>query len=202
LKHHARDLPQRLKTATLGWHARAERSGVMAALLARTIDRAAYIALLANLRAIYQTLDPLLDPVLDRALARGAAIDADLRAFGDAVPVPVSSTLDYVQRLRSLHGPEAHRVWAHVYVRSLGDLHGGQILGRLVREHFALDGGDGTRFYDFGDETRVRGLRAALRAQLASLPLRAAQADEVVAEAVWAFEAHCRLFEQIEAATG
>jgi len=202
LEHHAGLLPQRLKAATRELHARAERSGVMAELLGRTIGREAYIALLANLRAIYGALDATLAGAPSLApLARSAALDADLHSFGGAAPAIVPGTHDYVQRLRSLRGAHAHRLWAHVYVRCLGDLHGGQILGSLVRELFALDGADGTRFYDFGEDARVSALRTALRAQLGSLPLGTAQADEVVAEAVWAFEAHCRIFEQIQAKT-
>lgn len=194
--HEQRSLPQRLKAATRTLHVRAERSGVMAALLSRTIDREAYVALLANLQAIYDAMESSPEG-LPMPLARSTALADDLRAFGRPAPAVVPATLDYVQRLRSLHGANAHRRWAHVYVRCLGDLHGGQILARLVREHFGLGGADGTRFYDFGDDDRVRALRDDLRAQLASLPLDAAQADEVVAEAVWAFEAHCRIFEQI-----
>lgn len=191
-------LPQRLKAATRTLHARAERSGVMADLLSRTIEREAYVALLANLRAIYDAMESAPGGLLlPSPLARSAALEADLRAFGGPAPAVVPATRDYVQRLRALHGAHSHRLWAHVYVRCLGDLHGGQILGRLVREHFALDGADGTRFYDFGDDDRVRELRDALRTQLASLALDAVLADEVVAEAVWAFEAHCRIFEQI-----
>lgn len=198
MEHPGDSLPQRLKAATREWHARAERSGVMADLLSRTIGRTAYAALLANLQAIYGALEsaPGRPPAL-APLDRRAALAADLRAFGDAVVPVAPATRDYVRRLQSLHGPRAHRLWAHVYVRCLGDLHGGQILGRLVREHFGLDGPDGTRFYDFGDADRVGVLREALRTQLASLALNAAQADEVVAEAVWGFEAHCRIFEQI-----
>jgi heme oxygenase len=198
LEQQGNGLPQRLKAATRELHARAERSGVMADLLSRTVERGAYVALLANLRAIYGAMESLPGGLLlPAALARSAALAADLRAFGGTAPAVAPATLDYVQRLRSLHGADAHRLWAHVYVRCLGDLHGGQILGRLVRELFALDGADGTRFYDFGDDDRVRGLRDALRLQLAALPLDPAQAGEVVAEAVWAFEAHCRIFEQI-----
>jgi len=201
-QHHAGDLPQRLKGATRALHARAERSGVMAALLARTIERERYVALLANLHAIYAALEAALEIAGPRsptlaALARRSAIEADLRAFGGPAPAPAPAALDYAQRLHGLRGAHAHRLWAHVYVRCLGDLHGGQILGRLVRELFALDGADGTRFYDFGADERVHALRAALRDQLAALPLAPAQADEVVAEAVWAFEAHCRIFEQL-----
>lgn len=194
--HEPESLPQRLKAATRALHARAERSGVMAELLSRAIEREAYVALLANLQAIYAAMESAPEG-LPPPLARSAALAADLRAFGRPAPAVVPATLDYVQRLRSLDGANAHRRWAHVYVRCLGDLHGGQILGRHVREHFALDGADGTRFYDFGDDDRVRGLRDDLRAQLASLSLNAAQTDDVVAEAVWAFEAHCRIFEQI-----
>jgi heme oxygenase len=194
--HEPENLPQRLKAATRTLHARAERSGVMAELLSRAIDREAYVALLANLQAIYDAMECSPEG-LPMPLARSAALAADLRAFGRPAPAVVPATRDYVQRLRALQGASAHRRWAHVYVRCLGDLHGGQVLARLVREHFALDGTDGTRFYDFGDDDRVRALREALRAQFASLSLDAAQADEVVAEAVWAFEAHCRIFEQI-----
>lgn len=191
-------LPQRLKAATRELHARAERSGVMAALLAGTVERGAYVALLANLQAIYAALEAGLDPAHGlAALSRSAALDADLRAFGAAPAALVPAAHDYVDRLHTLRGARAHRLWAHVYVRCLGDLHGGQILERLVRARFAL--ADATRFYDFGDEARVRALREMVRARLASLALSPTQADEVVAEAVWAFEAHCRLFEQISA---
>lgn len=191
-------LPQRLKAATRELNARAERSGVMAALLAGTVERSAYVALLANLQAIYFALEAGLDPAHDLgALARSAALGADLRAFGATPTALVPAACDYVDRLHTLRGASAHRLWAHVYVRCLGDLHGGQILERLVRARFAL--ADGTRFYDFGDEAQVHALRTMLRARLASLALSPAQADEVVAEAVWAFEAHCRLFEQIKA---
>jgi heme oxygenase (biliverdin-producing, ferredoxin) len=202
LPQDASALPQRLKAATRGLHARAERSGVMAALLGGTVSRGAYVALLTNLHAIYAALEPVFDADrntfdLFRSLERRAALEADLRAFSAAMPAPVPATLDYVDRLRALRAVGAHRVWAHVYVRYLGDLHGGQLLGHRVRHLFALP--DSTNFYEFGSEARVHGLRAELRARLATLELDAAQADDVVAEALWAFEAHCRLFEQIAA---
>ncbi len=194
-------LPQRLKVATHELHARAERSGVMADLLARRISREAYVALLANLHTIYAALEVALErehpPARLSAMARTAALASDLRAFGaDANAALVPVTTDYVDRLRSLHGPQAHRLWAHVYVRYLGDLHGGQILSRLVRGLFPTVT-DGARFYDFGTDNNVLALRESLRNDLRLARLDAAQIDEVVAEAVWAFEAHCALFEQL-----
>ncbi len=197
-------LPQRLKAATHEWHARAERSGVMAQLLGGTISRDAYVGLLANLQALYAALETGLqnhapEPLLSR-LARSAALQADLTAFGATVApaLPLTpSTLAYVARLQSLGSAQAHRLWAHVYVRYLGDLHGGQILSRIVQERFALRGS--THFYEFGDAQAVQALRTALRQRLCNLGLDSGQANETVAEAVWAFEAHCKMFEQLQA---
>jgi heme oxygenase (biliverdin-producing, ferredoxin) len=198
LEPHTGGLPQRLKAATREWHARAERSGVMGALLAGAVGRDAYVALLANLRAIYGALEAALgDTPRLAAIARGAALDADLLSFGGTAHAPLPQSLAYAARLQTLRGPQGHRLWAHVYVRYLGDLHGGQLLARRVRALFGDNAG--TRFYDYGSDERVLALRADLRTQLASLVLGDEQADEVVAEAVWAFEAHCRLFEQIAA---
>jgi heme oxygenase (biliverdin-producing, ferredoxin) len=194
----------RLKLATRELHTRAERSGVMAELLARRISRGAYGALLVNLHAIYVALESMLSTsTLDTStvlpLARAAALASDLRVFAaGATVVPLeAATLAYVEHLHTLDSTRAHCLWAHVYVRYLGDLHGGQILNRLVRELFAVN--EGTRFYDFGADDQVRALREGLRTALETSGLDAVQADEVVAEAVWAFDMHCRLFEQIHA---
>ena len=199
-----RALPLRLKSATREWHARAERSGVMAALLAGTLSRESYVALLANLRALYAELEPQLQSmhpswVLQTRLTREPALAADLHAWGAGPARLVQATHQYRERLRELHGPLAHRLWAHVYVRYLGDLHGGQLLSRQVRRLYGPS--VSVRFYDFGSSEQVHGLREALREQLASLALEVTQADEVVAEAVSAFEAHCRMFEEIGGAT-
>jgi heme oxygenase len=206
-------LPQRLKEATRALHARAEHSGVMAHLLAGRLSREGYVALLVNLQAIYRTLEPAIQsqnwPLPLASLARSAALQADLKAFGKDTPVspdqessapaPTVATRDYVERLSALVGPDAHRLWAHVYVRYLGDLYGGQILSRRVSSLFEVP--HSTCFYDFGGPDQVRGLRDGVRAALATGSLTAVQADEVVQEAVWAFEAHCRIFEQIESST-
>jgi heme oxygenase (biliverdin-producing, ferredoxin) len=205
-------LPQRLKTATRTWHARAERSGVMGALLQRRLGRPAYVALLRNLQAIYEALEGALERLqpslaalgggLPAALRRGPALAADVHCLAAAAvgapPVPAAS--EYARRLEALNADDAHLLLAHAYVRYLGDLHGGQVLRPLVRGLFGLasDADDGIRFYDFGDDATVAALRAEVRHRLGAARLNTAQADAVVAEAVWAFEAHCRLFEQLQ----
>jgi heme oxygenase len=207
----ATPLTMRLRAHTRALHQRAERSGVMADLLAHRIGRDAYVALLLNLRSLYVAIESALDrecALLTRLgaslprLARADALDADLQAFSaaaDSAPAArAHATAEYVARVDALRAGHAHRLLAHAYVRYLGDLHGGQILSRLVRNHFQLAAGAGTRFYDFGDDARVSALRQLLRSQLDAACLDALQADDVVEEAVWAFEAHCRLFEQLQ----
>ncbi len=200
-------LAQRLKAETRELHARAERSGVMADLLAGHISRASYVALLVNLHALYGALEAALDGHADDerlralwhpALRRASALRADLAAFGASCFDGAADAAEYVQRLATA-AAAPHRLVAHVYVRCLGDLHGGQMLRALVRERFGLAGGAGTEFYDFGAQDVVSALRQRFRQALSALSLSEAQAADVVAEARWAFEAHCRLFERLQA---
>jgi heme oxygenase len=113
----------------------------------------------------------------------------------------------YVARLQALQAAPAAEaapsLVAHAYVRYLGDLHGGQVLQRLVARLYALPAGDsapGTRFYDFGDTPQVLLLRQQLRRALGSLPFDAVQQDATVEEALWAFTQHRVLFEELAAA--
>lgn len=203
-------LPERLRLETRDLHAATERTGAMAALLAGRLPRAAYCTMLRNLHALYIALEAALEQCRDEPalaalragpLRRAAALAADLQALhgaGWAVELPLQPAVDaYVDRLRALSDAASPALVAHAYVRYLGDLHGGQVLRRLVMRHYALVGDAGTRFYDFGPEPEVLVLRQRLRSALGALPLTAAQQDSVVAEARWAFEQHRRLFEQL-----
>jgi heme oxygenase (biliverdin-producing, ferredoxin) len=210
-------LPERLKAETRALHLRAERSGTMAALLGRRLARPAYGRLLHNLHALYAALEPALEAALQRrpdpalatmlpVLRRQPALAADLAALGLDAGNPAPGVLqpalaEYVQRLERDRASAPHRLLAHAYVRYLGDLHGGQILAARVRDALGLAAGVGTAFYAFGDDARVQQLRLDFRTWLAALTLSPGEGDDLVDEAVWAFGAHCRLFEQIEAAT-
>ncbi len=210
-------LPERLRLETRELHAATERTGAMAALLAGRLPRADYLAMLRNLHAIYAALEAALHahaaavPVAALqagTLGRAAPLAEDLAAlhgpaWSDELPL-TAAALGYVARLQALQtaaGPAAApALVAHAYVRYLGDLHGGQVLQRLVGRHYGLSGeggAPGTRFYDFGDTPQVLALRQQLRAALGSLPFDGAEQDSVVAEACWAFEQHQRLFTEL-----
>lgn len=210
----APSLAERLKTGTRALHAAAERSGAMARLLSGTLERERYCVLLHSMYAIYEALEtalalrashPLVQPLRLDGLARRAALAADLQALhGDGwpreVPLPAEARR-YARRLRRLARWHPALLPAHAYVRYLGDLHGGQVLKVLVARHFGLAGDAGTAFYGFGDRPAVRDLVEALRRGLAEVGRRdPARVEPLVREAQRAFEAHCRLFAEVETA--
>lgn len=203
-------LPLRLREATQALHTATERSGAMAELLAGRLSRPRYLLMLRNLHALYAALEAALGRcAADSRLAavdhpaqhRAGALAADLDALHGpgwatalAVVAPMAA---YVQRLQVLADGGSPALVAHVYTRCLGDLHGGQILGRRVAQMLQLQGAAGTAFYRFGDDAEVLALRQRLRAALAALPLTAAEAQAVVDEACWSFRQHQAVFEAL-----
>jgi heme oxygenase len=204
-------LSDRLKTATRTAHHVAERSPMMQRLLSGRLPLADYCRLLQQLQAIYAALETALTEQKDQqevvrlcptTLWRGQALADDLAYLGDREPhhVPgllVAATLAYVNRLQQLSRQDPAGLLAHAYVRYLGDLYGGQMLGRRLRQQHGLNDGRGTRFYEFGDVTQVQALIVEFRAALDALTLTPSQADAMVAEACEAFERHGQIFEQL-----
>ena len=202
-------LAARLKEETRQLHMQAERSGVMADLLHGRLDLSGYCELLRNLRAIYAALEAGLDrhPPDTRLwrpeLRRLAALEQDLDRLhratwrGDEALTPAAAA--YVARLQALGHTTPTRLLAHAYLRYLGDLHGGQMLARLVRQRFGLGAAEGTAFYAFGEPAQVDALKRDFRAGLDALDLTEQQADELVAEACEAFRLHLQLFEELQA---
>ena len=202
-------LAARLKEETRQLHTLAERSGVMADLLRGRLSLVGYCALLRNLQAIYAALEAGLDkhPVDARLwrpeLSRLKALEQDLDrlhagAWRTDEPL-MKATTAYVSRLTLLARTDPVLLLAHSYLRYLGDLHGAQMLARLISRQLALEGQEGTAFYAFGEPAQVEALKTDFRAGLDALPLTRQQADAFVAEACEAFRLHQQLFEELQA---
>lgn len=204
-------LSQRLRTETKALHTQAERSGVMAQLLRGRATLPSYLALLVALETIYLALedglarhrtDHRLGPLIVPGFARAAALQSDIRAIegmGLARPTPAPEALQYATHLRELTDHDAPRLLAHAWLRYLGDLNGGQIIGRIVRESLALPL-RATHFYEFPELTDPMAAAGAWRVALDDAPLDSRAHDAIVAEAADGFRRHIALFESLGSA--
>jgi heme oxygenase len=204
------NLPDLLRTATWPLHREVERSGLMRRILAGQIDRSRYVELLSNLSAIYRELESMLvchaahrwlASIHEPALHRTAALEADLRVLGSERSLALlPATLRYVDRLRALGRDSPQLLVAHAYVRYLGDLSGGQTVGRILGRALHLQPPDGLRFYDFGGPDAAAARALAFRQGLAAIDAKGEDADALVAEALLAFSMHAALFRELDAA--
>ncbi|HEX7739337.1 MAG TPA: biliverdin-producing heme oxygenase [Marmoricola sp.] len=199
-----------MRDGTRTEHEAAEGSVFMEELLAGRIEEEGYADYLKRLRRVYRTMeqvghdhrsDPIVAAVLDPALERLASIEADI-AFWSADPkgdVASAATDEYVARL------EATASWgglfaAHHYTRYLGDLSGGQAIGRILAREFGLEGDAGIAFYGFAGIAKPKPYKDAYRAQLDALGFDRAQKERVVEEVKVAFGLNQALFEELDIA--
>lgn len=206
-------LAQALKSRTSAQHRAAERAGVMRDLLHGRIDRRAYCHLLRNLYELYSALEsaltrhcthPCVQPVFLPQLFRTDALAADLHQLHgnrwiDELEV-MNGTERYVGRLSEIATTRPELLVAHAYVRYLGDLSGGQILRRIVRDSLQLSPPAGMRFLDFGEPEQVETMVHRFRVALDSINVGSRASADIVAEAQLSFEMHTTLFEELAAA--
>jgi heme oxygenase len=206
----ARRLSQRLRGETKTLHAAAERSGVMRRLVRGELSRREYVSLLFNLAEIYGALESELErnrthealSWLDiDALSRRLPLLRDIEALGaaDDVDVIVPTTAEYVERVRNAGANAPHLLISHAYVRYLGDLSGGQILGPIVGRVFGRDGRHVTSFYEFPLIADIAAFKRRFRDQLDRIGNGVAS-DGIIEETKSAFVLHERLFRELEQA--
>ncbi len=200
-----------LRTATRAPHEAAEGSGFVRALMSGRLSVAAYIDLATQHHSIYTALeaagrrlhdDPIAGPLVFAELARAQSLEADLRELvGPHWQREVRlypSTTRYVRRLSAACNRPGGYL-AHAYTRYLGDLSGGQIVHRSLREHYGLDDA-ALSFYRFTGIKKIKPFRDRYRIGLDAAPLTDSEKREVAAEAVVAFELNVALFADLGAA--
>jgi heme oxygenase len=148
-------------------------------------------------------LDPeLVSAFADPALTRAAALEADLaHLYGpdwESTITVLDSTRAYTDRLRDLAATSPTHFIAHHYVRYLGDLSGGQMIGRTLSKHYGL-GEAGTSFYRFDRIPDPRAYKIAYRERLDALNLTEDQATTLIDEAQLAFRFNAAVFVELGA---
>ena len=188
-------------------HEAAEHSSYMSDLLGGKVNEQGYADYLLRLRLVYATMeeavrgrldDPLVAAVHDADLERLAAIDADLAHWLPGGDHTVDSPAAAAYRDRILGAEWGGALVAHHYTRYLGDLSGGQIIGRLLDRTFELDGA-GIAFYAFPAIAKPKPYKDAYRARLDALDLAPADVDRVVDEVKVAFRLNQALFVELGA---
>jgi len=77
---------------------------------------------------------------------------------------------------------------AHAYTRYLGDLSGGQVLGKITQKSLGLSGPEGLSFFSFPGVTSPNRFKQLYRGRMNAIELTAAERAAVLQEAVAAFE--------------
>jgi heme oxygenase (biliverdin-producing, ferredoxin) len=198
-----------LRTATEAAHEEAERSSFVTALVGGELPRDDLARFVFQLHAVYTVLeeataastDPDLAAFLAPELARVPALTADLDhlagdGWRDSIAL-LSATTDYCERMRARCFDWSGGLLAHHYVRYLGDLSGGQFLGRVVARVYELPDGRGTSAYRFDGIASPKQFKDDYRAYLDALPWDADERDRVVDEACAAFACNTRIFTEL-----
>jgi heme oxygenase (biliverdin-producing, ferredoxin) len=196
-------LSSAMRAASQQEHDAAEQSPFMTELLSGGLGKDAYFAYLLRLRTVYAALeqairrqrdDSLVAAVYDPALERLPAIDADLRWWSDGAPMSCTSPAAdlYRERLEGLGAGEA--LLAHHYTRYLGDLSGGQVIGRTLDRTFGL-GGAGLALYFF--PMPPQRYKDAYRSRLDALTLRTHQIETLLSEVKFAFRLNQALLDEL-----
>lgn len=199
----ARRVSVAMREGSAAEHAAAERSPFVSELVAGRVNERGYADYLRRLRVVYAALedavrshrdDPMVSAVYDPALERLAAIDADLDHWAPGAGRAVESPAAEAYRDRIAGAEWGGALVAHHYTRYLGDLSGGQVIGKVLDRTFGL-GGAGLAFYRF--PMRPKPYKDAYRSRLDGLTLDADEFDRAVDEVKAAFTLNQALFDEL-----
>jgi len=144
----ATNLAAQLREGTSKSHSMAENVSFVKSFLSGIVDRESYRKLTANLYFIYSTLEeemqkhkdhPLIRPIYFSELNRKENLERDLEYYyGTNWKSLISiseATESYVNRIKTISQQKPELLIAHAYTRYLGDLSGGQLLKKSLKEH-------------------------------------------------------------------
>lgn len=174
-----------LKELTAAAHKQAETQPFVRKIFSGNITKEEYATYLINQELVYATLEAyattagLLDDL--PGIQRAANIHQDIHELAADIPQLsetkiAQSTDDYLQYLKTIQTDPA-KLMAHIYVRHMGDLYGGQMISKKVP-------GAG-QFYKFDNSDA---LKTAIRAKLD---------DSLADEALMCFKFATQLFEEL-----
>ncbi|KAM6956890.1 heme oxygenase 1a [Aplochiton taeniatus] len=206
------DLSEQIKKATKNSHVRAENTQLMLSYQKGQITPPQYKLLLCSLYEIYKALEEEMDknashpgvaPIyFPQELARLDSLENDLEHFLGSdwrkkIIVP-AATQSYAQRLREIGKENPKLLVAHAYTRYLGDLSGGQVLGKITQKSMGMSGKQGLSFFSFPGVSSPNRFKQLYRSRMNSVELSKAERELVLEEAVRAFEFNIQVFDDLQ----
>jgi heme oxygenase len=174
-----------LKELTKEQHTNAERQSFVKVLMSGKINPKFYAAYLWNQHKKYDLLEAMaavngiwID--IPFPIHRKMAIEQDFLELWDDKENPppiVPSTHEYIEHMRDIM-TDRDAIMAHIYTLHMGDLSGGQMIGRKVP-------GEG-RMYQF--EGDINEIKEAIRSQTS---------DDMAEEAKYVFDSAANLFKEL-----
>jgi len=201
-----------LRERSTAAHSSSEGAGFMSDLMKGEGTRHDYIALAVQHWFMYDALeraaermrnDPVAAVFITDRLTRLPALEADLEFligpdWRDQVS-PLPTTKRYVDRIEQVGKTWPGGFVAHHYTRYLGDLSGGQFIGRLMARRFGFET-NGIGFYIFDDIADPKAFKDVYREQLDAVPWDAQERERVISEVLLAYRMNTEVFDDLAAA--
>lgn len=204
------DLATMLREGTKKSHSMAENVGFVKCFLKGVVEKDSYRKLVANLYFVYTAMEeemarhaghPIVSKIDFPQLHRKPSLEQDLHYYYGAnwrEQVQLSPAGEkYVQHIREISASRPELLVAHSYTRYLGDLSGGQILKGIAQRAMNLNE-QGTAFYEFEEIADEKAFKNEYRQTLNELPIDQETAEDIVAEANFAFGLNMNMFKELE----
>ena len=200
-----------IREATFSDHEQAAMSGFMAALFHRELPVDAYTSMVAQHWFAYVELERAADQLSDHEVA-GAFVHEELRRVpaleADLVHLlgggwreqiaPSPATARYCERMVEVCAQRPEAFVAHHYTRYMGDLSGGQMIGRIARETYALEPGAGAAFYEFPGIEDLGAFKDEYRRRLDHAAWTDEERERLLTEVVLAYRLNTEVFDDLD----
>lgn len=197
----------RMKEETLEAHDESKDSGFAVTIMSGEWSPLAFVEWQRALFPVYNTLETILkknrkDPILSifdhRKLDRSERILHDLSTYDVdpiADPSPLPCVQDYVACVAATDG-STPRVLAYHYTRYMGDMIGGQVIARSMKEKYGMSE-DSLTCYDFSELGDLHHYRKNYKILIELLPWSDQEREDFVDEIKTAYQINAVLFQEL-----
>lgn len=200
-----------VRDATFADHERAAMSEFMSALFGERLPIAGYTEMVVQHHFAYEVLEqagyelrdhPVAGAFVDEDLRRLPSIEADLvvllGADWSSRATPSAATIAYCDRMREVCTSSPECFVAHHYTRYMGDLSGGQMIGRIARSTYSLSEGAGAAFYEFPGIADLAAFKDDYRGRLDVAEWSPEERERLLAEVAIAYRHNTEVFDELD----